>query len=188
MTKIVLTANELLEDSYRLAGLVLKSGFEPTIIVAVWRGGTPVGMAVQELIATCGIKTDHIAIRTSSYTGVDRRRREVAVFGLNYLVNTVAPDDRLLIVDDVFDTGNTIAAVVKELREKARGNTPKDIRVAVAWYKPARNETELTPDYWVRETDDWIVFPHEIDALTSEEMKLHRPEAAKLFARFRKDA
>jgi hypoxanthine phosphoribosyltransferase len=186
MSKIVLTANALLEDSYRLAGLVLKSGFEPTIIVAIWRGGAPVGMAVQELIATCGIKTDHIAIRTSSYTGVDRRRREVAVFGLNYLVNSVSPEDRMLIVDDVFDTGNTIAAVVKELRDSARGNTPKDIRLAVAWYKPARNETELTPDYWVRETDDWIVFPHEIDALTPEELKLHRPEVAALFEKYRR--
>ncbi|MCG8443740.1 MAG: hypothetical protein MI723_18215 [Caulobacterales bacterium] len=182
MEKIVLTAQDLLDDSFRLAGKVLASGFEPTIIVAIWRGGAPVGMAVQELIGFCGVKTDHIAIRTSSYVGVDQRKSEVAVFGLNYIVNTVSPNDRMLIVDDVFDTGNTIAAVIREIGETARGNAPRDIRIAVPWYKPTRNETDLTPDYWVHDTDRWIVFPHELDALTPEEMREARPALAELFA------
>ncbi|NIR60216.1 MAG: hypoxanthine phosphoribosyltransferase [Gammaproteobacteria bacterium] len=186
MEKIVLTAQELLEDSFRLGARVLKSGFEPTMIVAIWRGGAPVGMAVQELIRYCGVETDHIAIRTSSYVGVDQRKTEVAVFGLNYILNKVVPEDRLLIVDDVFDTGNTIAAVIKELGEKARGNMPRDIRIAVPWYKPSRNQTAITPDYWVHETDKWIVFPHELDALSPEEMKEQRPALHALFAKYEK--
>jgi hypothetical protein len=175
MKKRVLTARELLEDSFRLGVEILESGFEPTLIVAIWRGGTPVGMAVQEILSYCGVEADHIAIRTSSYTGVDQRGA-VAVHGLNYIIKKIRYEDRLLIVDDVFDTGNTIAAVIEEINRRARGNTPADIRVAVPWYKPTRNETEIVPDYYLKETAEWLVFPHELDALTPEEMLAVRPQ------------
>ncbi len=175
MDKTVISARELLEDSFRLGVKILESGFEPTIIIAIWRGGTPVGMAVQEILAYCDVEADHIAIRTSSYTGVDERG-EVAVHGLNYIIKKIRHDDRVLIVDDVFDTGNTIRAVIDEIKVRARGNTPSDIRVAVPWYKPTRNTTDLVPDYYIKETAEWLVFPHELDALTPEEMKKARPE------------
>jgi hypothetical protein len=175
MPKTVLTAQELLEDSFRLGVKILESGFEPTLIIAIWRGGTPVGMAVQEILAYCGIESDHIAIRTSSYSGV-ARRSEVAVHGLDYIIKKITFDDRVLIVDDVFDTGNTFAAVLRELSRRARGNTPEDIRIAAPWYKPTRNETGLVPDYFLHETAEWLVFPHELDALTPDEMKECRPE------------
>lgn len=174
MDKTVLSARNLLEDSFRLGVKILESGFEPTMIIAIWRGGTPVGMAVQEVLDYCGVESDHIAIRTSSYTGVDERG-EVAVHGLNYMIKKVGHDDRVLIVDDVFDTGNTIKAVIEEIRRRARGNTPDEIRVAVPWYKPSRNETDLVPDFYLRETAEWLVFPHELDALTPDEMKQSRP-------------
>ena len=177
MNKIVLSAQDLLEDSFRLGLRVLESGFEPTMIIAIWRGGTPVGMAVQEILAYCGVESDHIAIRTSSYVGVDERG-SVTVHGLNYIIKKICHDDRVLIVDDVFDTGNTIVAVIDELRRRARDNTPEDIRVAVPWYKPERNETDLEPDYFIRKTDEWLVFPHELDALTPEELADRRPEIA----------
>ena len=147
MDKTVLSAQDLLEDSIELGIKILDSGFEPTMIIAIWRGGTPVGLALQETLAYCGIASDHIAIRTSSYTGVDQRGH-VAVHGLNYIIKKICHDDRVLIVDDVFDTGNTIKAVVDELGARARGNTPEDIRVAVPWFKPSRNETDMTPDYF----------------------------------------
>ena len=174
MEKTVLTAQDLLEDSFNLGLKVLEDGFEPTLIIAIWRGGTPVGMAVQEILAYCGVESDHIAIRTSSYVGVDERGT-VAVHGLNYIIKKVCHDDRVLIVDDVFDTGNTIVAVIEELTKRARGNTPEDIRVAVPWFKPTRNETDIVPDYFLHETAEWLVFPHELDALTPEEMRKHRP-------------
>ncbi len=175
MNKTVLSAQDLLEDSFRLGVRILESGFKPTLIVAIWRGGTPVGMAVQEIMAYCGLDADHIAIRTSSYVGVDQRGA-VAVHGLDYIINKVCHDDRLLIVDDVFDTGNTIAAVIAEIRRRARGNTPEEMRIAVPWYKPSRNETKLVPDYYLKETAEWLVFPHELDALTPDEMRIARPE------------
>ncbi|HNP36798.1 MAG TPA: phosphoribosyltransferase family protein [Woeseiaceae bacterium] len=177
MDKTVLSAQELLEDSFRLGLRVLESGFRPTLIIAIWRGGTPVGMAVQEILAYAGLDADHIAIRTSSYVGVEQRG-EVAVHGLNYIIKKICHDDRVLIVDDVFDTGNTIAAVIRELTARARGNTPEDIRIAVPWYKPSRNETDLTPDYYIHETDEWLVFPHELDSLNAQELRAARPEIA----------
>jgi hypoxanthine phosphoribosyltransferase len=179
MEKTVISAQELLEDSLRLGLDILDSGFRPTLIIAIWRGGTPVGMAVQEILDYCGVESDHIAIRTSSYVGVDQRGA-VAVHGLNYIIKKICHDDRLLIVDDVFDTGNTIAAVIEELRKRARDNTPEDIRIAVPWYKPSRNETDLVPDYYVHETAEWLVFPHEHDALSPEELRAARPEIARI--------
>ena len=174
MGKTVLSAKDLLEDSFRLGVKILESGFEPTLIIAIWRGGTPVGMAVQEVFAYCGVESDHIAIRTSSYTGVDERGA-VAVHGLNYIVKKIRHDDRVLIIDDVFDTGNTIKAVVQEIKDRARGNTPEEIRVAVPWFKPTRNETDMVPDFYLTETAEWLVFPHELDALTPEELLEAKP-------------
>jgi len=175
VNKIVLSAQELLEDSFRLGLKILESGFEPTMIIAIWRGGTPVGMAVQEILDYCGVHSDHIAIRTSSYVGVDQRG-SVAVHGMNYIIKKICYDDRVLIVDDVFDTGHTIAAVIDDLTRRARDNTPEDIRVAVPWYKPTRNETDIEPDYYIHQTAEWLVFPHELDALTPEELRQTRPE------------
>jgi hypoxanthine phosphoribosyltransferase len=149
MDKTVLSARDLLEDSFQLGVKILESGFEPTLIIAIWRGGTPVGMAVQEVLSYCGVESDHIAIRTSSYTGVDERGA-VVVHGLNYMIKKIRHDDRVLIIDDVFDTGNTIKAVVEE--------------------------TDMVPDFYLRETAEWLVFPHELDALTTEEMSEARPE------------
>jgi hypoxanthine phosphoribosyltransferase len=179
MNKTVLSAQDLLEDSFRLGLRVLEDGFRPTMIIAIWRGGTPVGMAVQEIMAYCNVESDHIAIRTSSYVGVDERGA-VAVHGLNYIIKKICHDDRVLIVDDVFDTGNTVVAVIDELSRRARDNTPCDIRVAVPWYKPSRNETNIEPDYYIRETADWLVFPHELDALTPDELRQSRPQIASI--------
>ena len=111
MDKTVLSAQDLLEDSIELGINILESGFKPTMIIAIWRGGTPVGMAVQETLTYCGVEADHIAIRTSSYTGVDERSA-VAIHGLNYIIKKICHDDRVLIVDDVFDSGLTIEAVI----------------------------------------------------------------------------
>ncbi|MEL6869746.1 MAG: phosphoribosyltransferase family protein [Pseudomonadota bacterium] len=182
MQKTVLSAQGLLEDSFRLGAQVLKDGFKPTLLIAIWRGGTPVGMALQELLSYCGVNADHIAIRTSSYHGVDERSSHVAIHGLDYIVNKINTHDRVLIVDDVFDTGNTIAAVIKELRRRSRDNMSNDVRIAVPWFKPTRNMTDLTPDYFVHETDEWLVFPHELDALTPDELAEHRPRLATVVA------
>ena len=174
--KTYLSAQQLLEDSFRLGAQVVSSGFQPTIMIAIWRGGTPMGIAIQELLAYKGIETDHIAIRTSSYSGIDGRDSEIAIHGMNYLVKTVRAEDALLIVDDVFDTGHTIEAVINNLRQRARLNTPHDIRVAVPYYKPARSQVKRVPDYYLHETGDWLKYPHSLEGLTVEEVAENRPE------------
>ena len=175
-SKTYLSAQQLLEDSFRLGAKVVASGFQPSMIIAIWRGGTPIGIAVQELFAYHGVKTDHIAIRTSSYSGIDGRSSEIRIHGINYLIKNVRHEDRLLIVDDVFDTGNTINAVINHLREKTRRNCPHDIRIAVPYYKPTRRQVELTPDYYLHETAEWLKYPHSLEGLSKEEIRQSRPE------------
>jgi len=49
--KVYLSAQQLLEDSFRLGVRIVKSGFKPTFMAAIWRGGVPIGIAVQEMLA-----------------------------------------------------------------------------------------------------------------------------------------
>jgi len=180
MMKTYLGAQQLLEDSFRLAARVYQSGFRPSFIVAVWRGGAPMGIAMQELLAYRGVDSDHITVRTSSYQGIDQHQRSVQVFSLNYLVKKLCAEDRLLIVDDVFDTGQSIEAIIATLADKTRRNLPHDIRVAVPYYKPSRNLTDRIPDYYLHETHQWLKFPHSLEGLTPEEVLNNRPDLAEI--------
>ena len=63
MEKLFIDSNQLLKDSFKIAWNVYESGFRPNYIVGVWRGGAPIGIAVQELLDVLGVKSDHIAIR-----------------------------------------------------------------------------------------------------------------------------
>ena len=175
-TKTYLSANQLLNDSFQLGTQIINSGFKPTFIVGIWRGGAPVGIAVQEILAYAGIETDNIAIRTSSYKqGIDQQKGHVEVYGLSYLVKRLTHEDRLLIVDDVFDTGRTIDAVISRLQKLLRQNIPRDIRVATPYYKPSRRKVDLAPDYFLYENEDWLVYPYEIHGLTTEELRENKP-------------
>jgi hypothetical protein len=185
--KRFLDAQGLLRDSYRLALAVLESDFRPNFMIGIWRGGTPVGIAVQEYLEFAGVSTDHIAIRTSSYTGIRQRSDDVQVHGLDYMVRKLNVDDRLLIVDDVFDTGLSIEAAIRDLKGRLRRNLPADLRVATVWFKPGNNRTGRVPDYFVHETDQWLVFPHELDGLTPDEIRTGKGDLADLILRGRAD-
>ena len=173
--KQYISAQSLLDDAFRLGSMVYESGFEPTFILALWRGGVPIGIAVQEFLAYRSVHCDHIAIRTSSYANIDSRSSNIRIYGINYILKKISHDDRLLIVDDVFDTGHTVRAVIEHIAQKARRNAPSDVRVAVPYYKPARNQTSRAPDYFLHKTDAWIKFPHSLEGLTLEEVREHRP-------------
>ena len=178
--KQFITAQELLEDSFRLGRKVLDSGFKPDFIVGIWRGGTPVGIAVQELLEHNGVRSDHIAIRTSSYEGIEQRGKRIRIHGLGYIVQNANAEHCLLIVDDVYDTGLSIQAVVDSLRRLSRRNTPQDIRIATVFYKPGNNRTDRPPDYFIHATENWLVFPHELKGLSEEEIARHKPEIARV--------
>jgi len=176
--KVYISANDLLVDSFRLAQKIYDSGFRPDFIIGVWRGGAPVGIAIQEYLEYVGIHTDHIAIRTSSYYGINKQDKTVRVHGLDYIIDNVNAEHQVLLVDDVFDSGRSIRAIFEKLRARARRNMPETMRVATPWYKPAKNVTDITPDYYVHETDAWLVFPHELVGLTPEEILTNKGDLA----------
>ncbi len=177
MDKSYIDANALLSDSFQLGMDILKSDFRPTHIVGIWRGGAPVGIAVQEILEFHDVETDHIAIRTSSYSGIDKQEKSVRVYALNYLVESLQATDRLLIVDDVFDSGRSITAFLSALRAQCGDDMPRETRIATVYYKPSRNKTALTPDFYVRKTEEWLVFPHELNGLSREEILTNKGDA-----------
>jgi hypoxanthine phosphoribosyltransferase len=181
MEKVFISADELLRDSMELARRVVASGMRPTFLVAMWRGGAPVGITMQEVLEYYSIEADHIAIRTSSYAGIDVQHKTVRVHATDYLVSRLEADDELLIVDDVYDSGRSLEAVVEELKRRCRRNLPDKIRIATVYYKPKRRRSALLPDYFVHETDHWLVFPHEIQGLTREEILAHKPVGPNFF-------
>ncbi|MFZ0501499.1 MAG: phosphoribosyltransferase family protein [Steroidobacteraceae bacterium] len=181
MEKIFISADQLLRDSLELARRVIASGMRPTFLVAMWRGGAPIGIAVQEVLEYHSIHADHIAIRTSSYSGIDVQHKTVRVHAADYLVSRLAAEDELLIVDDVFDSGHSLEAVIEELGRRCRRNLPEKIRIATVYYKPERRRSALVPDFFVHETSQWLVFPHEIQGLTREEILAHKPVSANFF-------
>ena len=175
MDTLYIRSEDLLKDSFQLAWTVSESGFKPNYIVGVWRGGAPIGIAVQEFLSFLGVKSDHVAIRTSYYTGIDAKQDSVQVYGLNYVIRKLESEDRLLIVDDVHDTGNSISQIITDLKKACKKNTP-EIRIATPYYKPNKNESEYKPHYYLHETDQWLVFPHELDGLSFEEIQKNKPE------------
>jgi hypoxanthine phosphoribosyltransferase len=172
--KIFIGAQELLEDSYALAHQILDNGFEPNYIVGIWRGGTPIGIAVQELLDYHGVSSDHIAIRTSSYKGIKEQNAQIRVHGLHYVIENVNVEDKLLIIDDTFDSGRSVDAVIQTIKKLSRANTPNVIKVATVYYKPTMRVVDFEPDFYVRTTDKWVVFPHELKGLSDAEISEHK--------------
>lgn len=173
--KHFISAESLLRDSLELGRRIVHSGFKPSFLVGIWRGGAPIGISVQEVLEYHGIECDHISIRTSAYTGIGEQTKTVRVHAIDYLVSRLTFEDRLLLIDDVFDSGRSLEAILAELQRRCRRNLPAQIRIATVYYKPARNRSALTPDYYVRATDQWLVFPHELQGLTREEILRHKP-------------
>ncbi len=180
MEKRFIEENDLLEDSYRLAVQIYKSGYRPDFIVGVWRGGSTVGIYVQECLQYLGVNTDHIAIRTS-YRGMHdylqklEEGGEIHAHGLQYLFETMNASDNLLIVDDVYSTGRNVAAVVDRLQTKTRLNMSHDLRIAVPYYRSQFNTRNRAPDYFLHECQEWLVLPYELTGLSDSEIQQHKP-------------
>ena len=187
MTKTFVTADDLLEDSFQLAANIANAGFEPDFLVGLWRGGSAVGIAVQEGLDFLGIKTDHIAIRTSyrgapSYSEMVSKADSIRVHGLQYLLENLCSHHSMLIVDDVYSTGSSVQAVTDQLTRKTRRNLPHDIRVATVWYRPSE-KTIREPDFFVHKTDDWLVLPYELSGMSVAELRENRPELSDIIDR-----
>ncbi|PJJ55750.1 phosphoribosyltransferase [Compostimonas suwonensis] len=142
----ILAWDDFATASRDLARTVLASGFAPDVVIAIARGGLLLAGAISYALGTknCG------SINVEFYTGVDERLPE-PVLSAPMLDAPALAGKRVLIVDDVSDSGETLALVVRLLRESA-----DEVRTATLYTKP---RTILVPDFTWRTTDRWIVFP-----------------------------
>ena len=101
------------------------------------------------------------------------------------MIRQLESEDRLLIVDDVHDTGHSIQQIINDLKGSMQKKHP-EIRVATPYFKPTKNLTKSKPDYYLHETDKWLVFPHELDGLSIEEIRENKPELNNLIDKIKK--
>ncbi|MCX8173460.1 MAG: phosphoribosyltransferase family protein [Thermoplasmata archaeon] len=169
MKKVFITPNKLYMDSFRLARKIYLSGFRPDFLIGIWRGGTPPGIVVHEYFRVKGIDPYHTAIKTQSYRGL-KTTGEVEIKGMEHVLRELSAEQKLLIVDDVWDTGITIKKVLEFIKERKGKNAP-EIKVGVVYFKKEKNQVDIVPDYYYKIINEWIVFPHELEGLTREEIR-----------------
>lgn len=134
------------EAARTLAHDVLASGFTPDVVIAIARGGLLLAGAISYALGTkqCG------SINVEFYTDIEKVLPEPVVHP-PMLDAPALEGKRVLLVDDVSDSGRTLAKVVEIL-----GEAGAEVRTATLYSKP---RTILVPDFRYRDTDDWIVFP-----------------------------
>ncbi|NAZ88552.1 phosphoribosyltransferase [Kineococcus indalonis] len=142
----VLTWSLFGEAVHELATTIADGGYRPDVLLGIARGGLPLaaGLAYALDVKETG------TINVEFYTGVDSRLEEPVVLPPSVDLAELS-GRRVLVVDDVADTGRTLAVVVDMVR--AAGGEP---RSAVVYRKPT---TRLEPEYSWRRTDRWIDFP-----------------------------
>jgi len=150
-----------------LASTVIDDGYRPDLLLAIARGGLPVAGAVSYAL---GMKNCCV-VNVEYYTGVDQRL-EVPVILPPSLDLVELTDARLLVVDDVADTGHTLALVADTVRPQVRS-----LRTAVLYEK---SRSVVKCDYVWRRTDDWIVFPWSalppVEGARPDESEMHLPQ------------
>lgn len=186
--KLFIDANGLLEDSFALAARVLESEYIPDLIIGIWRGGSSIAVAVHEFFHFKGFEVDHLPLSINSYTGIGEQSATICIHGFDLIEShlkepaidnnsnstALATGKKLLIVDDVFDSGRSLSALQKQIIRLGSGLSPRlrpEIRIACPWFKPDNNQTSLFPDYYLHETERWLVFPHELMGLSKDEIK-----------------
>ena len=163
--KEFIQANDLVRDSFALARMIYDSGYRPEVVLVLWRGGTPVGVVVHEYLRYKGVETYHAAVKAESYTGIEQRQEPV-VEHLDAVLRGIPASARVLVIDDIFDTGCTIRKVLDLLAPRTT-----NVKIATLYLKEGKNLTGLAPDFVLRRTDRWIVFPHELMGLTEAELR-----------------
>lgn len=129
-----------------LAQMVVDSGFMPDVVVAIARGGLPIGGAIAYALGTKGVGTMNVEF----YTDIDERLPQPII--LPPLLDTEYMKGlKVLIADDVADTGETLA-LVKRLMEEHAG----EVRTVTLFHK---SRSVIEPDYVYKHTDLWITFP-----------------------------
>ena len=152
--RVRMTWDELGEGSRALAGQVAADGWRPDIILGIARGGLLVGGAIAYALDVKNTFTMNVEF----YTGIDERLEMPMILPpVPDLVDL--GEARVLITDDVADTGQTLVLVKEFLSGKVG-----EPRVAVLYEKPG---SAVNCEYVWRRTDRWIDFPWSVDAPVS---------------------
>lgn len=142
----VLTWSELGEVTDHLARQVVDSGFRPEIIIAIARGGLVIAGSMTYALDVKLVD----AINVEFYIDVNETRPDPILLA-PMLDSASIAGQKILVVDDVADSGRTLALVLKLLR-----GFGADVCSAVLYHKP---RSIVTPDFFWRHTDAWITFP-----------------------------
>ncbi|GAA1471566.1 phosphoribosyltransferase [Corynebacterium felinum] len=144
--KEVLTWEGFGDANRELAQTIADSGFDPEIIIAVARGGlVPAGALSYSL----GVKLSD-AMNVEFYTDVHQTLPDPILLEPLLDTNSIR-GKRLLVVDDVADSGRTLALVIELLKEQGA-----EVKTACIY---AKSRTIVQPDFVWKHTDEWIVFP-----------------------------
>lgn len=175
--KLFIDPYSLQRDSVALARKVYDDGYHPNRIIGLWRGGAPIGLYVHEALEVLGVRADYIPIITRGYErgkgGVDKPLSQVAVQGTDSLAGATRKKDKVLVVDDVWDSGRSIDAFLGMFEKVTGERFPDNVRVATVYYKPIKNKSVRVPNYYVHEAGVWLVFPHEFSGRTRRELKTY---------------
>lgn len=177
MQKTYITAEQLLHDSFALAKQIIQSDYRPTFLIGVWRGGSPIAIAIHEVLNVCNMPCNHSVVAMSSYSELNRRSAEITIQNISHLEQQLRNEDRLLIVDDVHDTGLSMQALIKSIKGSTSVN---QIKIAVPYFKPNQSKVDFEPDFYINKSNDWLVFPHELSGLSNDELKNQKPEIAQI--------
>ena len=185
MNKDFLPYDTVRNNAIKLAYKIYQDRFIPDVIYVLLRGGAYIGNVISEYFKTVRRIEErpifYAAVVARSYTGI-RNQEEIMVDGWTYKPEYLRNGDKILLVDDIFDTGRTINYLAKIICNK--GIPRNDIKVAVHDYKvPLYNHEPLPvqPDYYCRKhlisspgEDIWIHYmSHELIGLTQKERELY---------------
>jgi hypoxanthine phosphoribosyltransferase len=184
MKKEFLAYDTVRNNALKMAHRIYNDGFIPDVIYVSLRGGVYLGNVISEyfkIVQRRARPVYYAAVVARSYTGV-RESNEVKVEGWTYPPDSVRTADRVLLVDDIFDTGRTINHLAGIILEK--GIQRRDFKIAVHDYKhfyDMPDNLSIQPDYWCRkhelsvaDEDMWIHYSsHELIGLTPEELEEH---------------
>lgn len=171
-------------NALKLAAAIRADGFIPDVIYVSLRGGAYLGNVISEyfkVVRKGQRPVFYAAVVARSYSDIHTQDR-VMVDGWTYSPEYLRSGDRVLLVDDIFDSGRTINHLVSIFLKK--GIPREDIKVAVHDYKIrsfAGEKLPIQPDYWCRrhviddpEDDNWIHYlSHELVGLTDDEIAKH---------------
>jgi hypoxanthine phosphoribosyltransferase len=142
------TWNLIYEMLLNLAERIRKNGFKPDLIVGVSRGGWPPARVLSDLLGNPNLAN----VKAEFYLGVAETKVEPT---LTQPVSVAVAGKKVLIVDEVADTGKSLELVKKHVIEQGAC----EVRIVTVYYKPW---SVVVPDYYGKETSRWIVFPWEI--------------------------